>query len=51
MGAIAQATGTYRVAFALGAVAIVAAIALLRGLALPQPATEAPEDAAMPEAA
>lgn len=48
MGAIAQATGTYRVAFALGAVAIVAALALLRGLTLPQPAAS-PQDAAPAE--
>lgn len=51
MGAIAQATGTYRVAFALGAVAIVAALALLRGLTLPQPAASSGDAEALAEAA
>lgn len=51
MGAIAQTTGTYRVAFALGAVAIGGALWLLRGLTWPLPASLAPQDAPLAEAA
>jgi MFS family permease len=51
MGAIAQATGTYRVAFALGAVAVLGALWLLRGPLWPQAAAPSPEAAALAEAA
>jgi MFS family permease len=51
MGAIAQATGTYRAAFALGALTLIGALVLLHGLTLPSSALEAPQEAAPAEAA
>jgi MFS family permease len=51
MGAIAQATGTYRAAFALGALTLIGALVLLHGLRLPTSAPEAPQEASPPVAA